>query len=363
MAVSCIKTPNFQNIHCVSVGPSKAISNNLKMPISLDECATNASPVNENWKENIATTDAHASNANGAQDTLAMWKHFKMPITHVEYATMPVSSTTAVGPVENLPATSTSVIVDASTIVPEDTLVEYAFKFPTKYAGLLIGKKASYKKTIKETTGANLFIFNHLSTSSSCVSNFSNLHHPNLDLLKKTLPLNCFTYVRPCCIVSPGRIFVQILSEDFWTLKDFTDSLTSTCDHFPPPTMPYVKEGDVCVYRRDDFNFWCRTKVLNVLENGRWNATFMTSYLQLDALQWSQQCQQEVHRLVFASSNAVLRVVVLGYNGEVPIVQVLYAPYAPHNDLSRHLISVGLARSMTVCARSTAVQLLTVCVS
>ncbi|GIX98624.1 hypothetical protein CEXT_690131 [Caerostris extrusa] len=171
----------------------------------------------------------------------------------------------------------------------------------------------------------------------------------------------------------------------FWTLKDFTDSLTSTCDHFPPPNMPYVKEGDVCVYRRDDFNFWCRTKVLNVLENGVAAIRFLdyggylivpvqtlkqipSEYLRLpfqavechvydilpaDSLQWSQQCQQEVHRLVFASSNAVLRVVVLGYNGEVPIVQVLYAPYAPHNDLSRHLISVGLARSMTVCARST----------
>ncbi|GIX95381.1 hypothetical protein CEXT_696181 [Caerostris extrusa] len=101
----------------------KLISNNLKMPISLDECATNASPVNENWKENIYTTDAHASDANGTRDTPAIWKHFKMPITHVEYATMPVSSTTAVVSVENLPVTSTSVIVNASTIVPEDTLI------------------------------------------------------------------------------------------------------------------------------------------------------------------------------------------------------------------------------------------------
>ncbi|GIY01820.1 hypothetical protein CDAR_257171 [Caerostris darwini] len=88
---------------------------------------------------------------------------------------------------------------------------------------------------------------------------------PNIDALKKTLPLNCITCVGPICIVSPGRILVQILSEDFWTLKDFTDSLTSTCDHFPPPNMPYVKEGDLCVYRRDDFNFWCRVKVVNVL--------------------------------------------------------------------------------------------------
>ncbi|GIY37112.1 tudor domain-containing protein [Caerostris darwini] len=319
-----------------------SISCNLKMPISLDECATNASPVNENWKEDIGITDALASNANGTQDTLvslyfrssiptrfwllkdcffstsvtfsryhiilripisvsavkAMWKHFKMPITHVEYATMPVSSTTAVVPVENLPVTSTSVIVDASTIVPEDTLREYVFKLPIKYASLLIGKIGSHRKTIKQTTGANLFIFNHLSTSSCCVSGsasqveaalkmienrFPAEHFPdfsvrtqlsgpppppNIDALKKTLPLNCITCVGPICIVSPGRILVQILSEDFWTLKDFTDSLPSTCDHFPPPNMPYVKEGDLCVYRRDDFNFWCRVKVVNVLENG-----------------------------------------------------------------------------------------------
>ncbi|GIY67130.1 KH domain-containing protein C56G2.1, putative [Caerostris darwini] len=396
-----------------------SISNNLKMPISLDECATNASPVNENWKENIATTDAHASNVNGTQDTLAMWKHFKMPITHVEYATMPVSSTAAVVPVENLPVISTSVIVDASTIVPEDTLLEYVFKFPTKYAGSLIGKKGSYKKTIKESTGANLIIFNHLSTSGCGISgsasqieaalkliearfpaekfpDFSTrdeffepeppLQPPNLDSLKKTLPQNCFAYVRPSAIVSPGHIFVQLLSDDFMTLEDFTESLTSMYDNFPPPDVENVKEGDVCVYRKEEFNIWCRVNVVNVLENGVATIKFLdyggylivpvqtlkqihSDYLHLpfqavechiydimpsDGCQWSQQCEQEVHRLVFESN--VLQVYLLGYNGDVPIVQVLYAPYAPHNDLSRHLISVGLASSMTACAALGALQ-------
>ncbi|GIY59719.1 putativekinase anchor protein [Caerostris darwini] len=177
----------------------------------------------------------------------------------------------------------------------EDTPREYVFKLPTKYASLLIGKIGSHRKTIKQTTGANLFIFNHLSTSSCCVSGsasqveaalkmienrFPAEHFPdfsvrtqlsgpppppNIDALKKTLPQYGFTYVRPCCIVSPGRIFVQTLSEDFSRLKDFTENLTSICDNFPPPNMPYVKEGDVCMYRRKELNFWCR---VNVLENG-----------------------------------------------------------------------------------------------
>ncbi|GIX98623.1 tudor domain-containing protein [Caerostris extrusa] len=399
-----------ENGECVTQD-TLSISNNLKMPTSLDECATNASPVNENWKENIATTDAHASNVNRTQNTLATWEHFKMPITHVEYATMPVSSTAAVVPLENLSVTS--------TIVPEDTLLEYVFKFPTKYAGSLIGKKGSYKKTIKESTGANLIIFNDLSTCGCGISgsasqieaalkliedrfpaekfpDFSTreeffepappLQPPNLDSLKKTLPQNCFAYVRPSAIVSPGHIFVQLLSDDFMTLEDFTESLTSMYDSFPPPDVENVKEGDVCVYRKEEFNIWCRVNVVNVLENGVATIKFLdyggylivpvqtlkqihSDYLHLpfqavechiydimpsDGCQWSQQCEQEVHRLVFESN--VLQVYLLGYNGDVPIVQVLFAPYAPHNDLSRHLISVGLASSMTACAALGALQ-------
>ncbi|GIY44009.1 hypothetical protein CDAR_514911 [Caerostris darwini] len=60
--------------------------------------------------------------------------------------------------------------------------------------------------------------------------------------------------------------------------------------------------------------------------------------------QWSEQCLQEVHRVVHLSN--VLRVFVLGYNRDTPIVQVLYRPYFPQNDLSNHLIALGLAKSM-----------------
>ncbi|GIY21325.1 hypothetical protein CEXT_542191 [Caerostris extrusa] len=146
--------------------------------------------------------------------------------------------------------------------------------------------------------------------------------------------------------------------------------------NFPPLDIEYVNEGDVCAYRHEVSNIWCRVKVMNVPENGIATIKFLdhggyrnvavrtlkrlhSNFLHLpfqavecqlydilpsEGHQWSEQCLQEVHRVVHLSN--VLRVFVLRYNRDAPIVQVLYRPYFPQMILSKHLIALGLAKSM-----------------
>ncbi|GIY44010.1 hypothetical protein CDAR_514921 [Caerostris darwini] len=110
-----------------------------------------------------------------------------------------------------------------------------------------------YKEIVKQSTGADIIIAGYpdgLSTCRVSASKFPHFSTRNIfteprdyGYLEKILPQGYFAYAKVCAIISPSRLFLQLLSDNFYALEEFTAQLTSTYDYnFPPLDIEYVNE-------------------------------------------------------------------------------------------------------------------------